>query len=208
MIGGMPPDAARFEPAYLAGPPWEIGRPQPAIVDLADAGIRRGPILDVGCGTGENALELSRRGHVVVGVDSSPTAISRARAKARERGLRARFVIGDAYQLSSLGERFATVIDSALLHIIFDRGRYAAELAAVLEPGGLLVLLEISERVTGRYPRISREEIRAAFTPPYWRIDGISPTGYQVVDGVVPGWLGLLTRLAERREQHRGSVPP
>ena len=37
---------------------WDIGTPQPAIVALADAGLIRSPVLDVGCGTGENALLL------------------------------------------------------------------------------------------------------------------------------------------------------
>ena len=76
-----------FEQAYQDGPPpWEIGRPQPAFVALEEAGEIVGDVLDVGCGTGENALYLANRGHEVWGVDGVPAAIERARQKAAERG--------------------------------------------------------------------------------------------------------------------------
>ena len=53
-----------FDPAYAAGvPPWDIGRPQPEFVRLAEAGEIRGDVLDVGCGTGENAMHLAGLGH-------------------------------------------------------------------------------------------------------------------------------------------------
>jgi len=55
---GQPWDAS-----YHDGPaPWVIGRPQPAIVRLASGGGISGPVLDVGCGTGENALHVASLG--------------------------------------------------------------------------------------------------------------------------------------------------
>ena len=49
-----------FEWAYRNGvPPWDIGRAQPAIVRLAEEGLFAGDVIDVGCGTGENALYLA-----------------------------------------------------------------------------------------------------------------------------------------------------
>jgi SAM-dependent methyltransferase len=50
-------DPGFFDAAYHGTPPWEIGRPQPALAELAEAGALRGRVLDVGCGTGEHALE-------------------------------------------------------------------------------------------------------------------------------------------------------
>ncbi len=41
-----------FDSAYAGKPPWDIDRPQPELVRLAEAGEIRGTVLDVGCGTG------------------------------------------------------------------------------------------------------------------------------------------------------------
>jgi SAM-dependent methyltransferase len=95
-----------FEWAYRSGtPPWDIGRAQPAIVRLAEARIIAGEVVDVGCGTGENALYLASRGLAVVGVDAAPTAIAQAREKARARQSSAAFLVADAFALEGLGAR-------------------------------------------------------------------------------------------------------
>ena len=126
----QPPD---WDTVYVADapPPWDIGRPQPEFVRLAEAGRLRGELLDAGCGTGEHALLAAAHGADVVGVDVSPAAIARARAKAAERGLKARFEVGDALNLGQLGLSFDTVIDSGLFHVFddTDRERYVASQA-------------------------------------------------------------------------------
>ena len=91
-----PGPPSRFEAAYAGTPPWDIGRPQPAFLALVEAGLVTGRVLDVGCGTGEHTLLAAGMGLEAVGIDSAPTAIDRARRKAVERGLPARFVLGDA----------------------------------------------------------------------------------------------------------------
>jgi 2-polyprenyl-3-methyl-5-hydroxy-6-metoxy-1,4-benzoquinol methylase len=60
-------DQSSFENLYAGQPRWEIGRPQQAILDVADR--ITGSILDAGCGTGENALYFASRGHKVTGID-------------------------------------------------------------------------------------------------------------------------------------------
>ena len=78
---GLPWDAS-----YRDGPPpWDIGRPQPAIVRLASQGGFGGAVLDAGCGTGENALHLASLGLSVLGVDVAETALAIARAKTAAR---------------------------------------------------------------------------------------------------------------------------
>src|ERR1039458_6117514 len=51
-----------FDGFYAGTPPWDIGRPQPAFLSLAEAGAIRGRVLDVGCGTGEHALMAAGMG--------------------------------------------------------------------------------------------------------------------------------------------------
>lgn len=166
------PGIEEFERAYVdSAAPWDIGRPQPEIVRLAEEGGFRADVLDVGCGTGENALHLASRGHPVVGVDAAPTAIERARAKALERGLRATFLAADALDLGALRHRFTTALDCGLFHVLADseRKRYAESLGAALGPGGTLHVLCFSdEEPAGPGPRrVSQWEIQDAFRGPF-----------------------------------------
>src|SRR5213079_3660440 len=92
---GLPWDAS-----YHDGPaPWDIGRPQPAIVRLASAGAFAGAVLDAGCGTGENALHVASLGLSVLGVDVAETALAIAQQKAHDRGIKVEFALADAFQL-------------------------------------------------------------------------------------------------------------
>jgi 2-polyprenyl-3-methyl-5-hydroxy-6-metoxy-1,4-benzoquinol methylase len=95
-----------FDASYAGTPPWDIGRPQPAFLALAEAGTIRGRVLDVGCGTGEHALMAAGMGLEATGIDSAPAAIALAEAKARDRGLTVRFLVNDALQLASLDKQF------------------------------------------------------------------------------------------------------
>jgi SAM-dependent methyltransferase len=194
---------SRFEDAYRGTPPWDIGRPQPVIEDLAAAGEIPGPVLDAGCGTGENALYLAGRGLEVVGVDVVPAAVEAAREKARARGLTAEFLVLDARRLGELGRTFATVIDSGLFHVFAgdERERYAAALAAVLEPGGRCYVHAISEleKGPGGPPPVTRAELREAFDRPPFRVLSIeaaviASTG----DQTRHAWLARVERVTAR----------
>lgn len=173
---------ATFEDAYAATPPWDIPGPQPAFARLAWSGAFSGRVLDIGCGTGENALFLAARGLDVVGLDASQTAIAKARAKAAERKTEAVFVVGDALELATLGRQFDTVIECGLLHVLSDRdrARLVASVAAVLRAGGRYFVLCLSEHATIPGPRrLTADEIRAAFTEG-WRVESIVPTHIEI----------------------------
>jgi cyclopropane fatty-acyl-phospholipid synthase-like methyltransferase len=164
---------------YAEGtPPWDIGRPQPAFDQLAGAGELVGRVLDVGCGTGEHALLAASLGHDAVGVDLSARAIDLARTKATERGIAARFVVADALRLADLGERFDTVLDCGLFHVLDDdeRERYADSLAEVVPAGGRFHMLCFSERQPGDWGprRVTQDEIRGAFSRG-WHVDSMEP---------------------------------
>jgi SAM-dependent methyltransferase len=191
---------------YAAGssPPWDIGYPQPAFVRLADDGLLRGRVLDVGCGTGEHALLAAARGADAMGVDVAPRAIERARAKAAERGLKARLEVADALSLADLGLTFDTVIDSGLFHVFDDqdRARYVASLAAVLRDGGRCYLMCFSNRQPGDFGprRVSQDELRAAFCDGF-RIVGIAADTFEINPGLgtlrAEAWLAAIERTAD-----------
>ena len=166
--------ANRFAQAYKGTPPWDIGRAQPALQAVADAGLVTGPVLDAGCGTGENALFFAARGFEVVGVDGVEAAIAAARAKAEARGLAAEFLVHDALTLEDLGRRFNTVVDSGLFHTFDDgeRRRYVAALAATTALHARVFVLCFSELETseGGPRRVTQAELREAFDAPPFRV--------------------------------------
>jgi cyclopropane fatty-acyl-phospholipid synthase-like methyltransferase len=154
-----------------------------------------------GCCTGEHVLLAAARGADAMGVDVSGLAIEKARAKAAERGLTARFEVADALHLELLGERFGTVIDSGLFHVFDDaeRPRYVTSLAAVVEPGGSYYMMCFSDKQPGVWGprRVREEEIRAAFTGG-WEIVSLTPDQFSVnpIQGntVAQAWLAVIRR--------------
>jgi SAM-dependent methyltransferase len=148
--------------------PWDIGRPQPGFVRLADAGLLAGRVLDSGCGTGEHTLLAASSGADALGIDISPLAIELARGKAAARGVKARFEVANVLSLADLGLTFDTIIDSGLFHVFDDdrRARYVRSLASVLRPGGTCYLMCFSDRQPGTVGprRVSEAELRGAFS--------------------------------------------
>jgi len=157
-----------YDAAYAGVPNWDIGRPQAAFVHLAEAGLIEGPVLDVGCGTGELACFLARRGHRVLGIDLSPLAIEQAREKARWRRIDAQFLVWDALFLGRLAEAgltFRTVVDSGMYHVLgpAERDALAEGLGDVLEPGGLFAVLGDAHRGGREHYGITPSELHARF---------------------------------------------
>jgi SAM-dependent methyltransferase len=175
------PDRERFESAYAGEAPWDIGRPQSALIEVADRVT--GPLLDVGCGTGDTALYFAERGLDVIGIDFLEEAVRRAAAKVAERGLAVDFRVSDALALGLMVERFASVVDCGLFHVFSDedRRRYVKGLAHVTEPGGRLFLLCFSdEEPAGEGPRrVSRQELLDAFAEG-WQVESLQPTRFAV----------------------------
>jgi SAM-dependent methyltransferase len=189
-----------FEAAYQGEPPWDIGAPQPEVVRLVEEEAFRGSVLDVGCGTGENALLLAAHGLAVTGLDGSPTALARARAKAATRGLQVPFVLGDALGLAALGQRFETVLDCGLFHVFddLDRGRYARSLGDAVGSGGQVQLLCFSdEEPPGPGPRrVSEWELKSTFRG-LFVLTRIRAGRFEtrIHPGGARAWVATLTRL-------------
>jgi cyclopropane fatty-acyl-phospholipid synthase-like methyltransferase len=187
-----------FEAFYAGTPPWDIGRPQPAFLKLAEDGAVRGRVLDVGCGTGEHALLAAGLGLEAVGVDTAATAIAIARRKAQERGRTPRFLVANALDLGTLGERFDTVLDCGLFHVFDDEDRaaFVKSLTTAVRPGGRYFMLCFSDRQPGDQGprRVTQAEIRGSFQGG-WTVDSIEPAALEIVAGpAIQAWLASITR--------------
>jgi SAM-dependent methyltransferase len=176
------PPLDRFDEAYRSGSaPWVIGEPQPSIVELQRAGWINSKVLDVGCGTGEHTILLTRLGYDVLGIDFSPHAVEQARANAAEKGVDARFEVADAMNLGS-DPGYQTIVDSALFHIFddADRARYVSSLHGAVRPGGLVHVLALSDAGRGFGPQVSEAEMRGAFGGG-WALEALDTTTYRGV---------------------------
>ncbi|MBE0602613.1 MAG: class I SAM-dependent methyltransferase [Deltaproteobacteria bacterium] len=115
--------------------PWDTQVTPPEVMEFI-ARTPPGRALDLGCGTGTNAITLTRHGWRVTGVDFVPGAIHAARAKAARSGLAIDFHVASVTDLSFLDGLFDYVLDIGCLHSLKaeDRMRYAANLSRLLRP--------------------------------------------------------------------------
>lgn len=177
------------------------GGPQPAFVALARRGLVKGPILEAGCGTGENALALAAWGKVV-GVDSSAAAILAARRNAQERGIPALFLQRDVTQHMALRYRFQTVIDTGLFHGLDGPGRtrYVQQLARLVVPGGHVHLLCFNQ---GNDPQVDNLGARPNELPlalgGQFTLTTVRPERVMLPSTTHDGWLATYARIPKKR---------
>jgi 2-polyprenyl-3-methyl-5-hydroxy-6-metoxy-1,4-benzoquinol methylase len=189
-----------FDKSYRNRPPWDIGKAQYEFVRLEKEAKIISPVLDVGCGTGENALYLAGLGYKVTGIDSAKTALKKARSKTAQRGLSAEFTLYDALRLVDLDRKFATVIDSGLFHVFSNEERplFVRNLAAVIRPGGIYHMICFSELEPGSWGprRVSQDEIRFAFKEG-WEIEYLSEARFETNfdNDCCRAWLSSIRRV-------------
>lgn len=163
-------ESREFASMYAEGlPPWQIDRPQTEVLRWLEKEAFVSPILDIGCGTGDNAIAMARQGLRVVGMDAVEEALRRARIKVAEAKLAQppEFVLGDALRLEDSGFEVESVLDCALFHTFSDgdQATYVRGLFQILPSGGKVHLLSFSELET-RPPgprRLSLAQITGVF---------------------------------------------
>jgi len=159
--------------SYASGQlPWDTGQPEPLLVEIITSGaVTPGSTLEIGAGTGTNAVWMAERSFDVLGIDVAPLAVERAQAKMEGRTLRCRFAVSDFLVAPPPGGPFQFVFDRGCFHVFDEpreREQFAAQVAAVLIPGGFwLSLLGSTEgppREIGP-PRRSAREVSLAVEP-------------------------------------------
>lgn len=152
--------------------PWDTGQPESLLVEFVESGaIKPCRALDVGAGTGTNAIWLAEQGFDVLGIDLAPLAVERANAKLGQRALRCQFAAVDFLAAPVPGGPFQFVFDRGCFHVFDapgDRERFAAQVTAALEPGGKWLSLIGSTEGPAREvgpPRRSAREVTLAIEP-------------------------------------------
>jgi len=192
--------ASFFDTAYQGVPMWEIGRPQEDIIRLHARGGFKGEVLDLGCGTGHNAIYLASRGLSVHGVDRVAVAIERARANAAKAGSTASFEVQDVLNWKNPPKKYDTLLDSGLFHVFSDAERaiYVQTLAKLVKIRGRLHILCFSDQEPGTDGprRIGERELIDLLNMKGWLVEEIAEARYETnqhPDGA-RAWLATFVR--------------
>ncbi|HKR00542.1 MAG TPA: class I SAM-dependent methyltransferase [Pyrinomonadaceae bacterium] len=148
---------------------------------LDELGLQGGSVLDLGTGPGTQALQLARRGFSVTATDISEAAVSLAREKAEEQGLKVRWVQDDILN-TRLDRRFELIFDRGCFHVIAPDRRpdYVRIVGGLLKAGGYLFLKCFSRLQPGEQGpyRFTSEQIQEIFGSRL-RVLSIKETVYQ-----------------------------
>lgn len=147
--------------------PWDLGRPYKELIEFVK---KNEPCsaLDVGCGTGTDAIFLAQNGFEVTGIDIAKAAIKRAKNKARQAGVEVNFIVGDIFDMPFESESFDFINDNGCFHLLDKRRwrRFINEVHRVMGSSGkyLLKCFSDKEPPNPKIPyRLSEEEIREYF---------------------------------------------
>lgn len=168
----LPPDeylAVITERYHQGNTPWDSGIPNPELVRVVEAnGLPGKRVLELGCGTGTNAVELAKRGYDVTAADLVDLPVQQGREKAERAGVHVRFLVGDLTKID-LGGPYESIFDSGLYHGIRRRnlGGFLACLEHVTRPGArwLSIAGNSREESPDGPPTVSEPDIRQELGP-------------------------------------------
>jgi 2-polyprenyl-3-methyl-5-hydroxy-6-metoxy-1,4-benzoquinol methylase len=154
---------------YLRGQtPWDTNITPPEVVDYLKTAAP-GRALDLGCGTGTNAVAMTLKGWQVMGIDYVPQAIHKARRKADGMGLSIDFRVGDVLALPRPPDPFDYILDIGCLHSLdaADHPSYAQQVTQMLAPSGVYMLYAWMPCIrNGKTYGLTEAQTNALFVPP------------------------------------------
>jgi SAM-dependent methyltransferase len=169
------PTTADWNDRYRTGDaPWDNNVPDSEMLSvLRQIAIAPCRMLELGCGTGTNAVQLALRGFDVTAFDVAPLAIEKAKARAAQAGVKINFFVGDVFKLPALGEAFPFVYDRGVYHTVRRQGaeQFCQVVAGLTKPGGLYLTLagnaNEENAPAGGPPRVTAEEICRELSPAF-----------------------------------------
>lgn len=159
-------DVMDWDRMYREGlPPWETSAPAAELVRILRQELTpRGTALELGCGTGADAVCLAQHGFDVTAVDFSPIALERARHRGRQEDTPVHFVLDDIYEFAPTAGEFDLVYDAGFYHFArrLDLDRFLDLLWRLTRPGSLYLTLagNADETAEGGPPGVTEHEIR------------------------------------------------
>lgn len=162
-----------FEERYRTGDiPWDHGMPDVNLMEMITQGlISKCKALDIGCGTGDNAIWLAQQQFVVTACDISETAIDIAKEKCSGSNVNCSFIVADFLNNRIPASPFGFVFDRGCLHSVDtaeERRQFAENVASNLEEGGLWLTLagntDEQDRENGP-PQLTARELLTAVEP-------------------------------------------
>jgi SAM-dependent methyltransferase len=181
--------------------PWDSGLPSDELRRvIEEANIQPCRVLELGCGTGTNAVLLAQLGFKVTAVDLSPLAIELATQKASQAGVEVTFICGDVCSIEKPSDPFPLVFDRGCFHCIRrDVGVDAIleTLERVTAAGSRLIVFtgNANEKREHGPPGLFEEDIRADLGR-LFEINQLRPFHFEDAGGVQGplGWSCLATR--------------
>jgi SAM-dependent methyltransferase len=161
-------DPARWDERYEKGQsPWDTGRPSSELVRVvAEVPVAPCRAVELGCGTGSNAVWLAQQGFDVAAVDISPRAVEMARRRAEAAGVRVSVLVADLTRPPpELAGPFDFLFDRGCYHVVRREGvtAYPEALRRLTRPGSLGLVLTGNAREPHNPgpPVVTEAEIRA-----------------------------------------------
>jgi SAM-dependent methyltransferase len=160
-------DRPHWEEHYRSGmPPWDTGRPSSELIRVVEEErVTACRAVELGCGTGTNAVWLAERGFEVTAVDLVPLAIQQAIERAAKAGVKVRFLSLDLLELPDLGEPFDFLFDRGCYHAVRRENAtgYLDAVDRLLKSGarGLILTGNAKEPHDPGPPVVSEEELRS-----------------------------------------------